>query len=218
MENSTITPIINLLNNINFVQDTHVPLKDTLAALETSGVADNPSYLTIKACVAVNLLCESLVKLDALIVNAEYELERHTEELQEKETERDEFDPIDYTDDVEDSHEEWIDDNHDEVTIANRTFTPSYVLRELDDNAYSQSLMDYAYMMFESDPSYFDTYNEIIEFIQYKQEEIEKTEEQLAEYKEHREHILEFLNEYMEEPTFGSDFLKQLDNMQAFMH
>jgi hypothetical protein len=217
MENSTNTHQLNL-NSLQFVKDTHVSLKDTFKALESAGVADKPSYNKIKACVAVNLLCESLVKLDALIGTTEYELEEHKAALQEKEAERDDFQPCDYTDDVESSHEDWLDENHDEITIANRTFTPSYVLKELDDVAYSQSLNDYAYMLFESDPTYFDSYSQIIEEIEYGLAEIEKLEEKLEEYNDHRERILEFLNEYMEEPTFSSVFLKSLDNMQAFMH
>ena len=100
-------------------------------------------------------------KMQALIANKE------------KQQSQIELDPDDY----EDQFDESLDESIPEIEIGCLTYSPSYVLKNVDPTAYRCSLNDYADSVFDKEET--DDYKELQEEIDQLESDIEDLENEL---------------------------------------
>jgi predicted nucleic acid-binding Zn-ribbon protein len=84
-----------------------------------------------------------------------------------------EFDPDDFADQFDES----LDESIPEIEIGNLTYSPSYVLKNVDPVAYRCSLNDYADLVFDASET--DEYEALQEEIDQLQSDIEDLEREI---------------------------------------
>jgi predicted nucleic acid-binding Zn-ribbon protein len=120
---------------------------------------------------------ETIIKMQDDLTEKEEELKRLNAALQEKENEQDniELDPDGY----KDGYDDFIDECYPEINIG-VTFSPSYVLKNLDPTAYRCGLNDYLDSMEVKDTQEYRDIQEEIDELETQITDLESEIEELT--------------------------------------